>query len=190
MEGGKMENVKNFVGKNFSVDSSITMTVPDETIGNENIFLIGLNFNGADFNETGRDSQYPGRNKIPMLMLKIDTDKIISVHSSEGKITSANNQQVKNEKNRPEISLENPVREVYSVDYKNSENKLPHDNLSFRELQVMKLIAQGKARKEIAEELYLSISTINTYRARILDKMNMKNNAEIMRYAFQHKFVE
>ncbi|MGA8263139.1 MAG: LuxR C-terminal-related transcriptional regulator, partial [Ignavibacteriaceae bacterium] len=97
---------------------------------------------------------------------------------------------VKSEVKEYDNTGENLLREVYSVGYKTSENKLPHDNLSFRELQVMKLIALGKARKEIAEELFLSISTINTYRARILDKMNMKNNAEIMRYAFQHKFVE
>ena len=185
-----MDNVKNFTGKNFSVDSSITMTVPDENMTNENIFLIGLNFNGADGSGVVRNNQYSVRNKIPMLMLKIDTDKIISVHSSEGKVNSKKNNSVKNENNESETSNENPVREIYSVDYNAPENKLPHDNLSFRELQVMKLIALGKARKEIAEELFLSISTINTYRARILDKMNMKNNAEIMRYAFQHKFVE
>ena len=190
MEGVKMENVKNFAGKNFSVDSSITMTVPDENMTNENIFLIGLNFNGADRRGAVRNKQYSVRNKIPMLMLKIDTDKIISVHSSEGKVTAEKNHPVKNVNSESETANENPVREIYSVDYNASENKLPHDNLSFRELQVMKLIALGKARKEIAEELFLSISTINTYRARILDKMNMKNNAEIMRYAFQHKFVE
>jgi DNA-binding CsgD family transcriptional regulator len=190
MEGVNMENVKNFVGKSLSVDGSITMTVPDESMRNENIFLIGLNFNGSEENGTGENSKYQVRNKIPMLMLKIDTDKILSVHSSEGKVTAEKKQPVKSEVNEYDNTGENLLREVYSVGYKTSENKLPHDNLSFRELQVMKLIALGKARKEIAEELFLSISTINTYRARILDKMNMKNNAEIMRYAFQHKFVE
>ena len=80
-------------------------------------------------------------------MLKIDTDKIISVHSTEGKINTGKNHPIENKNNESEISNENPVREVYSIDYNTSENKLPHDNLSFRELQVMKLIALGKARK-------------------------------------------
>ena len=185
-----MENVKNFVGKNLSVDGSITMTVPDESMGNDNIFLIGLNFNGSEADGTSRNNQYPVQNKIPMLMVKIDTDKIISVHSSEGKVTAETTHYIKNEFKQSDKTDENTVRDIYSADYNTSEQKLPHDNLSFRELQVMKLIALGKARKEIAEELFLSISTINTYRARILDKMNMKNNAEIMRYAFKHKFVE
>ena len=185
-----MENVKNLVGKSFSVDNNITMTVNNENMNNENIFLIGLNFNGTEENGADRNHRFHARNKIPMLMLKIDADKIISVHSSEGKVIAENKHQNKNEIKVAESYNENLVREIYSVDYNTSENKLPHENLSFRELQVMKLIALGKSRKEIAEELFLSISTINTYRARILDKMNMKNNAEIMRYAFQNKFVE
>jgi DNA-binding NarL/FixJ family response regulator len=68
--------------------------------------------------------------------------------------------------------------------------KPPQELLSDREFQVLRLIASGKAVSEIAKELSLSVKTISTYRARILEKMGMKNNAELMYYAIQHRLVE
>jgi len=58
-----------------------------------------------------------------------------------------------------------------------------HDALSARELAVMRRIASGKTVSEIAAELNLSVKTISTYRHRILEKMNLRNNSEIIRYA-------
>ena len=66
----------------------------------------------------------------------------------------------------------------------------PHDSLSHREYQVMLMIASGKGLSQIAEEMSLSVKTISTYRTRILEKVNLKNNAEIMHYAIKHKLVE
>jgi DNA-binding NarL/FixJ family response regulator len=67
--------------------------------------------------------------------------------------------------------------------------KPPHENLSDREYQVMLMIASGKTVKEIGEELFLSVKTISTYRTHILEKMKLKNNAEITLYAIQNKLV-
>jgi DNA-binding NarL/FixJ family response regulator len=67
---------------------------------------------------------------------------------------------------------------------------LPHETLSRREYQVMCLIAAGKTVSEVARELSLSVKTVSTYRARILEKLQMKNNAELMRYATQNQLVE
>ena len=64
-------------------------------------------------------------------------------------------------------------------------DKPPHKNLSSRELEVFRLIASGKSVKIIAEELSLSPATISTYRARILEKLSLRSNAELTRYAFQ-----
>ena len=64
-----------------------------------------------------------------------------------------------------------------------------HENLSDREYQVMCMIASGRTVGEIAEKLSLSAKTISTYRARILEKMKMKNNAEITHYAIQNRLV-
>ncbi len=66
----------------------------------------------------------------------------------------------------------------------------PHEMLSDREYQVMCMIASGKEVGKIAEELSLSVKTVSTYRARILEKMNMKTNAELTHYAIQNKLVE
>ncbi len=66
----------------------------------------------------------------------------------------------------------------------------PHELLSDREYQVMRLIASGKAVGEIATELSLSVKTVSTYRARILEKMKMNNNAEIVRYAIGQGWVQ
>lgn len=65
-----------------------------------------------------------------------------------------------------------------------------HETLSDREFQVMCMIASGKAVSEIAEELLLSVKTVSTYRARILEKMKMKNNAEITYYAIKNGLVD
>ena len=69
-----------------------------------------------------------------------------------------------------------------------SEEK-PHETLSDREFQVMGMIGSGKKAKEIAEELSLSVKTVSTYRSRILEKMKMKSNAELIRYAITHGLV-
>lgn len=63
------------------------------------------------------------------------------------------------------------------------------ERLSDREFHVLCLIASGKAVGQIARELSLSPKTVSTYRFRILEKMGMKNNAELMRYAMQHELV-
>jgi DNA-binding NarL/FixJ family response regulator len=65
-----------------------------------------------------------------------------------------------------------------------------HTKLSDREYTVMCLIASGKTVSEIAAELCLSSKTISTYRSRILEKMQMKTNAEVMHYAVKHGLVD
>jgi DNA-binding NarL/FixJ family response regulator len=65
----------------------------------------------------------------------------------------------------------------------------PHEILSDREFDVFKLLASGMPVSEIAETLSLGVTTVSTYRARILEKMNMKTNADLTRYALENKLV-
>ncbi len=65
-----------------------------------------------------------------------------------------------------------------------------HETLSDREYEVMRMIASGKTITEIAEKLFLSVKTISTYRSRILEKMRMKSNAELIHYALKNRLVE
>lgn len=68
--------------------------------------------------------------------------------------------------------------------------KLPHETLSDREYQVLCLIGAGKTVSQIADGLALSVKTVSTYRSRILEKMHMQNNAELIHYAVQSRLVD
>ena len=67
--------------------------------------------------------------------------------------------------------------------------RLPHESLSDREFDVMKQLASGKSVSEIAEMLSLSVTTISTYRARVMTKMNLKTNPDLTKYALEHKLI-
>ncbi len=64
-----------------------------------------------------------------------------------------------------------------------------HERLSDREYQIVTMLASGKSTKEIAHELSLSMPTVSTYRFRILQKMNLKNNAELINYAIKNNLL-
>lgn len=70
------------------------------------------------------------------------------------------------------------------------EGKLPHEKLSEREFQVMILLAKGKSVIEIAEEIFISDKTVSTYRRRIMEKMNLKKNADLTIYALRNNLIE
>lgn len=75
--------------------------------------------------------------------------------------------------------------------YVEGEGRMPqHQALSDREFQVLRMIASGRSLSEIADALCLSVKTVSTYRARILEKMNMKTNAEIIHYAVKNGLVD
>jgi DNA-binding NarL/FixJ family response regulator len=69
------------------------------------------------------------------------------------------------------------------------EGKLPHETLSNREYEIYMLIISAKTVKEIAEATHLSSRTVSTYRTRILEKLSLRNNAELMRYAVEHHLM-
>ncbi|MCC7402696.1 MAG: response regulator transcription factor [Chitinophagaceae bacterium] len=81
------------------------------------------------------------------------------------------------------------IAEKLVESFNDDSGKMPHELLSDREFDVFKLLAIGKSVSEIAEQLSLSATTISTYRSRIMEKMNMKSNAELARYALENKIV-
>ncbi|HTL16596.1 MAG TPA: response regulator transcription factor, partial [Patescibacteria group bacterium] len=83
-----------------------------------------------------------------------------------------------------------PLAETLAKNLSSSAVKSAQELLSDREFQVLRLIASGKIVSEIARELALSVKTISTYRSRILQKMGLRNNAEMMHYAMQYQLVE
>lgn len=82
------------------------------------------------------------------------------------------------------------LAEKLANELQSDEKRQLHERLSDREYQVMCFIASGMTIKKIAEELSLSVKTINTFRARILTKMTLKNSAELTYYAIKHRLVD
>jgi len=86
------------------------------------------------------------------------------------------------------ISQEVAEQLAYNIGGKSE--KMPHDDLSDREFQVLQLLAKGKTISEIGEMLAISASTVSTYRQRILEKLNLKNTSELILYAVRNRLIE
>jgi len=82
------------------------------------------------------------------------------------------------------------LAERLASEFEADSEKPLHDILSDREYQVLRMIAAGKTVKYIAKELSLSIKTVSTYRTRIMEKMKMKTNAEVMHYVIKHQLLD
>ncbi len=82
-------------------------------------------------------------------------------------------------------SIAEKLADTFSADSSSS----PHETLSDREFDVMKLLANGKSVSEIAEMLSLSVTTVSTYRARVMVKMNLKSNSDLTKYAIENNLL-
>ena len=82
------------------------------------------------------------------------------------------------------------LAEKLAFDLNEDHGRPLHETLSDREFEVLRLIASGKTVTEISEQLHLGVTTVSTYRARILEKMNLATTAELIRYALRNHFVD
>jgi DNA-binding NarL/FixJ family response regulator len=82
------------------------------------------------------------------------------------------------------------LAETLARDLARDGERPPHELLSNREFEVLRKLAAGKTVGQIAEELHLSVPTVSTYRARLMEKMGMSTTAELMRYALQNDLAE
>lgn len=138
--------------------------------------------------------KYP---KLPILILSIHSDEHFIIEAlrngASGYITKDSIPEelilaIKNVYNG-QIFINQKVAEKIISKIKLNKGQLPHNLLSPREYQVMIKIGQGKSLKEISEELSLSVKTISTYRARILEKMELKSNAQIIKYVIENNLL-
>lgn len=139
-------------------------------------------------------NNYPG---IPVLMLSAMSEELYA-----SKTLKAGASGFINKESAPE-ELVKAVRKVFSgglyvspylaekmaTDFKYDIKKPAHEYLSNREFQIMCLIASGKTVTEIAKELFINVKTVSTYRARILTKMNFKNNSELTNFCIKEGFI-
>jgi two-component system invasion response regulator UvrY len=156
------------------------------------------------------DITMPGRSGLDVLRdLKVLRPKlpvlVLSVHSEAqyGKrILSAGASGFMNKESAPEeliaavrrvlaggIYVSSGLAERLALEL-NAEVRDVQDTLSHREFEVLRMIALGNTMSQIAEELHLGVSTVSTYRARILEKMGMTTTAELMRYALRNHVVD
>jgi DNA-binding NarL/FixJ family response regulator len=82
------------------------------------------------------------------------------------------------------------LAETLALDLSRDDGRPAHETLSDREFEVLRKIASGKTVGQIAEELHLSVPTVSTYRARILEKMSLSTTAELMHYALSNHLVD
>ena len=81
------------------------------------------------------------------------------------------------------------LAELMAEDIASDKNELLHEKLSSREFEVLRLIGNGKTIGEISHDLHLSVTTISTYRSRILGKLGLKNNSEIIQFCINEKLI-
>ena len=79
------------------------------------------------------------------------------------------------------------VAELLATDLYHEDEKDPHENLSDREFEILKMIAKGLTAKAIAADLMISPKTVSTYRRRILDKLDLHNNSDLIHYVIDYK---
>jgi len=137
--------------------------------------------------------------RLPVLMLSMHPEKEYALRSlragASGYLTKDNAAEELVRAIRKVLSggryITSSLAEMLAMEMETEDGagRLPHETLSDREYQVLRMIASGKTVSEIARELSLSVKTISTYRFRILEKMRAKNNAELTRYAFENRLV-
>ena len=184
------------------------MTVADEAIDGHEVLSKALK---NDYDVAVLDITMPGRNgldvlkelkkqkpELPVLVLTIHPEEQYAVRvlkaGASGYLTkesapeelTAAIRKISEGKKYVTSSLAEKLVSDLNVD---TEKPL-HNALSDREFEVMCMIATGKTVRQIGEELFLSEKTVSTYRSRILEKMGMKNNAELIHYAIKHGLVE
>ncbi len=164
---------------------------------NFDVVLLDISMPGRDGLEVLRELKQL-KPKLPVLILSMYPEEHYAVRvlrgGASGYLTksSAPDELIsairKVASGRKYISATLAERLTYELD--RDASKPLHEILSDREYQVMHMLSTGKSVKDIALELGLSVKTVSTYRSRILEKMNMKNNAEIVLYAVQNKLID
>lgn len=136
--------------------------------------------------------------QLPVLVLSIHAEEQLAVRvlkaGASGYVTKENAPNELVNAIRKVVSggryISSNLAEILAFGLTDGSDRPRHETLSDREFQVMQLMAGGKTLIEIAEELRLSTKTVSTYRTRLLEKLNLKTNAELMRYALDLGLVE
>jgi DNA-binding NarL/FixJ family response regulator len=136
--------------------------------------------------------------KLPVLMLSMHSEKQYAMRSIKAGASGYMTKEVATQElvsairkindGRKYISKE--VAELLATDLYHEDEKEPHENLSDREFEILKMIARGLTSKVIAAELIISPKTVSTYRSRILEKLDLHNNSDIIHYVIDYNLTD
>ncbi|MDP4173440.1 MAG: response regulator transcription factor [Bacteroidota bacterium] len=161
------------------------------------VLMLDFEMPGRDGFDVLKDIQRL-RPELPVLMLSVHPEDQIALRALRMGAAGYLN------KVAAPKELVNAIKKIYSggkyvssslaeklvIGLTSKEPEAPHEKLSDREFQTLRLIVSGKDVEEIAEEMFISVKTVRTYRDRILEKLNMKNNVELTHYAIKHKLFD
>jgi len=158
--------------------------------------ILDISLPGASGVEILKQLKYEFKN-LPVLILSVHSEEQYAIRTikagASGYLTKESAPEELVKAIRKIVSggkyISSALAEMLVADMEKSGKPL-HEKLSDREFQIMRMIAHGKAIKTIGEELCLSEKTVSTYRTRLLEKMNMKTNAEIISYALKNKLID
>jgi two-component system, NarL family, invasion response regulator UvrY len=161
------------------------------------VVLLDISLGGRDGLEVLKEIKQL-RPRLPVLILSMYSEELFARRAlkagADGYITKSSPRaelaQAVEKIIKGGIYISPSLAEKLVIDLREGTDRPPHETLSDREFEVLRLIASGKTVGEIADILSLSAGTISTYRARILEKMGMKTNAELTHYAIQNRLVE
>ena len=139
-----------------------------------------------------------GQPQLPVLVLSIHAEEQLAIRvlkaGASGYLTKENAPGELVKAIRKVVSggkyISRGLAETLAFNLDVGSDRPPHEALSDREFQVMQLMARGKTVTEIADTLSLSAKTVSTYRNRLLQKMNLETNAEIIRYAIENRLID
>ncbi|HTK80861.1 MAG TPA: response regulator transcription factor [Bacteroidota bacterium] len=160
------------------------------------LLILDINLPGRSGLEVLNELQ-AGRGKFPVLMLSMHPEDQFAIRAlkagAAGYLTkeSASDELLKavNKILSGGKYVSPTLAEKLAMNLEQDYASATHESLSDREFQVLRLIASGKTVGQIADELSLSVKTISTYRARILEKLNLTTNAELTKYGIQNRLV-
>jgi DNA-binding NarL/FixJ family response regulator len=135
--------------------------------------------------------------KLPILMLSVHPEDQYAIRALKAGVAGYLNKESAPEQLIQAIErivaggryISPSLAEALAASVGGNSEQLPHESLSDREFTVLLRIGAGRSVSEIADELGLSVKTVSTYRARILEKMDMNSNADLIRYVIDHKLV-
>lgn len=127
-------------------------------------------------------SMYPA-DQYALRVIKAGASGYLTKDTAQEELVTAIRRILSGKKYIPSLIAEQIIEEM------GDRKKQLHETLSDRELTVMKMLAEGRSISEIAQQLNLGVTTISTYRSRILEKMNLRTNADLTRYALENELI-